>query len=55
MKISGLNLSYLVKYKHIESILENRLLIFELFLSGEDYIVALKFINVLAEKVLFYE
>ena len=55
MKISGLNLSYLVKYKYIESILEDRLLIFELFSSGEDYIVALTFINVLAEKVLFYE
>ena len=55
MKISGLNLSYLVKYKYIESIVENRLLIFELFSSGEDYIVALTFINVLAEKVLFYE
>ena len=55
MKISGLNLSYLVKYKYIESILENWLLIFELFLSGEDNIFALTFINFSAEKVLFYE
>ena len=55
MKISGLNLSYLIKYKYIESIVENRLLIFELFSSGEEYIVSFTFINVLAEKVLFYE
>ena len=55
MKISGLNLSHLVKYEYIESILKNRQLIFELSLLGEDYTGALTFINVLAEKVLFYE